>query len=160
MFFDEDRIWQLFRETIKFDPRAWLDSCTQALSMWVAWHVNEDIGGPFNGLVRQVDKCDAVQHTEQIIDTLDSKSDAPAIVCIAWLACTCVVTCTMEHIKVAMCDDHVDNSDGKEIQEMWMEKYRGHFADPTKEMHRDMQADAKAKEILTDDFLKELFNDK
>ena len=160
MQFNEDRIWRLFQDTLKYDPMAWLDSCTQALSMWVGWHVDDDIGGHFNGHVRQVDKCDAVQHTEQIVDTLDAIQDAPAIVSVTWLGCHCVITATMRHVKVAMCEDHAINSNGKEIEELWYERYKEHFEDPTKDMHKDARDFLQAKGILTDDFLKELFNDK
>ncbi len=82
-----ERIWELFlafKDRVD-GPRAWLESSMDAMSAWVAWHVNDDVGGVFSGDVRTVDGCDAVQHTEQIVDTLDVVIDAPAIVCIAWL---------------------------------------------------------------------------
>ena len=157
MQFDEDRIWRLFQDTLKYDPMAWLESCKSALSMWVGWHVDDDIGGHFKGVVRQVDKCDAIQHTEQIVDTLDAIHDAPAIVSVTWLACHCIVTATMKQIGVDMCEDHAKGGD---IGDLWPARYAEHFADPTKDMHDAMRIDLKAKDILTEDFLKELFNDK
>jgi hypothetical protein len=156
MQFDEDKIWRLFQETLKYDPMAWLNSCMQAMGMWVGWHVDDDIGGHFNGHVRQVDKCDAVQHTEQIVDTLDALHDAPAIVCVTWLACHCIITATMKQIGVDMCEDHEYMSDGKDFQELWAERYKEHFADTTKDMHMKSRDDLKAKTLLTEEFLKDL----
>ena len=157
----ERDIFDLFRSTIDLDPMAWLHSCTQALGLWVGWHADKNIGGVFKGSVRQIDKCDAVQHVEQLVDTLDTMHDAPAIVCVAYLACGCTVTCTMEHIRVDMCDNHDGLVEGKRIEELWIERYKAHFSDASREMHQNVKTDSilhdsKAREILNDTFLKDL----
>ena len=139
------------------------------LTVYVSMQVNR-VGGAFKPEVRNVHHCDTLQHAEDLVNMLDSYSEAVGIFTAFFLSCGCAMAIDMNELHGSICDTHKEQM-GDTVGETWF-RNSAHFQDPSRDtVHRgmfgyDRMADNANEEnqkafieLLGDEFLKELFNE-
>ena len=133
---------------------------------------HEENQGLFSEEVRNVHKCDSLQHMERLVDLLDTKHDAVVSYSYAGLSCGCMLGMFLNEIACHLCEIHGEfyhQEDGQLTDMMadWIRANAEHVSSTPNVLHawtnvvtdEDIKPDEVIQQVRHDDVAKKLLGD-